>query len=87
VRRPRSQKVVDLARQYGRVYAYAEKTEDCPEGLHTDPKRMMKFFGSTAAFTNMFDVKGQNDEAMELFEDSLEATPQATAYSYLARHM
>lgn len=46
VRRPRSQKVVDLARQYGRVYAYAEKTEDCPEGLHTDPKRMMKVRGS-----------------------------------------
>lgn len=33
-RRPRSQHVVDLARQFGRVYAYAE------DGMHEDPKRI-----------------------------------------------
>ncbi|KAI0134594.1 hypothetical protein BJ170DRAFT_206775 [Xylariales sp. AK1849] len=62
VRRPRSQAVVDMARKFGRVYAYAE------DGMHEDPERMKRFFGEMAAFTNQFDVKGQNAEAVELFE-------------------
>ncbi|CAJ2508096.1 Uu.00g092820.m01.CDS01 [Anthostomella pinea] len=62
VRRPRSQAVVDLARKFGRVYAYAE------DGMHEDPVRMKKFFGQMAAFTNEFDVKGQNDEALKRFQ-------------------
>ncbi|KAI1759838.1 FAD/NAD(P)-binding domain-containing protein [Hypoxylon sp. FL1150] len=61
VRRPRSQAVVDLARKFGRVYAYAEGN------MHEDPERMMKFFGEMAAFTNEFDVKGQNEEALDVF--------------------
>ncbi|KAF2724235.1 FAD/NAD(P)-binding domain-containing protein [Polychaeton citri CBS 116435] len=64
-RRPRSQAVVDLARQFGRVYAYAE------DGMHEDPVRMKQFFGKMAAFTNAFDVKGQNDTAVKLFQDSI----------------
>ncbi|KAK4983607.1 hypothetical protein LTR66_002820 [Elasticomyces elasticus] len=65
VRRPRSQKVVDLARQFGRVYAYAE------DGMHEDPVRMKKFFAGAAAFTNNADLQAQNDEAMRIFENSL----------------
>ncbi|KAI0834593.1 FAD/NAD(P)-binding domain-containing protein [Hypoxylon sp. FL0890] len=61
VRRPRSQAVVDLARKFGRVYAYAE------DGMHEDPARMKKFFGEMAAFTNDFDVKGQNEAAVKTF--------------------
>lgn len=61
VRRPRSQAVVDLARKFGRVYAYAE------DGMHEDPARMMEFFGEMAAFTNEFDVKGQNEAALKAF--------------------
>ncbi|KAK6851162.1 hypothetical protein PG990_007948 [Apiospora arundinis] len=62
VRRPRSQAVVDLARRFGRVYAYAE------DGMHEDPARMKAFFAEMAAFTNQFDVRGQNDEAVRTFE-------------------
>lgn len=60
-RRPRSQHVVDLARQFGRVYAYAE------DGMHNDPKRMKQFFAGAAAFTNNADLQKQNDDAMEIF--------------------
>ncbi|KAI1415322.1 FAD/NAD(P)-binding domain-containing protein [Hypoxylon sp. FL1857] len=61
VRRPRSQAVVELARKFGRVYAYAE------DGMHEDPARMEEFFGEMAAFTNEFDVKGQNEAAVKAF--------------------
>ncbi|TGJ87897.1 hypothetical protein E0Z10_g822 [Xylaria hypoxylon] len=66
VRRPRSQAVVDLARKFGRVYAFAE------DGMHEDPARMKTFFAQMAAFTNDFDVKHQNDEALKLFRQLLE---------------
>lgn len=62
VRRPRSQAVVDLARRFGRVYAYAE------DGMHEDPVRMKAFFAEMSAFTNQFDVRGQNEEAVRTFE-------------------
>ncbi|KAK7931632.1 hypothetical protein PG985_002344 [Apiospora marii] len=62
VRRPRSQAVVDLARRFGRVYAYAE------DGMHEDPVRMKAFFAEMSAFTNQFDVRGQNEEAVRMFE-------------------
>ncbi|KAK3372645.1 hypothetical protein B0H63DRAFT_564032 [Podospora didyma] len=65
-RRPRSQAVVDLARQFGRVYAYA--TED---KMHEDPERMRKFFGGWAAFTNNADLGKQNDDAMRAYEQFL----------------
>ncbi|KAI0471964.1 FAD/NAD(P)-binding domain-containing protein [Xylariaceae sp. FL0804] len=68
VRRPRSQAVVDLARKFGRVYAYAE------DGMHEDPVRMKKFFGEMAAMTNNFDVKGQNDEALRVFDSLLDGS-------------
>ncbi|KAI1342039.1 FAD/NAD(P)-binding domain-containing protein [Xylariaceae sp. FL0016] len=61
VRRPWSQAVVELARRFGRVYAYAE------DGMHEDPARMRAFFAETAAFTNAFDVEGQNEEALRVF--------------------
>lgn len=61
VRRKRSQEVVDLARKYGRIYAFAE------DGMHEDPERMKAFFASTAAFTNLFDCEAQNEEAVRLF--------------------
>ncbi|KAI1776428.1 FAD/NAD(P)-binding domain-containing protein [Hypoxylon cercidicola] len=66
VRRPRSQAVVDLARRFGRVYAYAE------DGMHEDPARMKSFFGEMAAFTNAFDVEGQNGAALRLFMEEEE---------------
>ncbi|KAK3317291.1 hypothetical protein B0T19DRAFT_446259 [Cercophora scortea] len=66
VRRPRSQAVTDLARRFGRVYAYAE-----PGAMHEDPVRMKEFFREAAAFTNEADLQGQNEAATEVFEDSV----------------
>jgi salicylate hydroxylase len=60
VRRPRSQAVVDLARKFGRVYAYAESD------MLNQPEKMRAFFKEAAAFTNNFDVPKQNDDAMTL---------------------
>jgi salicylate hydroxylase len=62
VRRERSQKVVDLARKFGRVYAYAE------DGMHESPEKMREFFKEMSRFTNEFDVERQNREATELFD-------------------
>ncbi|KAK3113366.1 hypothetical protein LTR53_009409 [Teratosphaeriaceae sp. CCFEE 6253] len=64
-RRPRSQAVVDMARKFGRVYAYAE------DGMHEDPVKMKQFFGGAAAFTNNADLQRQNDDAMALFEGAI----------------
>ncbi|KAI1308886.1 hypothetical protein F5Y03DRAFT_404676 [Xylaria venustula] len=75
VRRPRSQAVVDLARKFGRVYAFAE------DGMHEDPARMKAFFAQMAAFTNDFDVKAQNDEAVKLFRQLLEGGGNTAAGS------
>ncbi|KAI0967434.1 hypothetical protein F4678DRAFT_465370 [Xylaria arbuscula] len=76
-RRPRSQAVVDLARKFGRVYVFAE------DGMHEDPARMKAFFAQMAAFTNDFDVKGQNDEAVRLFRQLLEGDGNAKVWSSL----
>ncbi|KAI1138697.1 hypothetical protein F5Y05DRAFT_412569 [Hypoxylon sp. FL0543] len=61
VRRPQSQAVVDLARKFGRLYAYAR------DGMHKNPAKMKEFFAEMAAFTNDFDVKGQNEAAIWSF--------------------
>lgn len=60
VRRPRSQAAVDMARTFGRVYAYA--TED---DIHKDPERMKEFFSKAAAATNNADMQEQNAWALE----------------------
>ena len=65
VRRPRSQKVVDIARTFGRVYAYAEGN------LHEDPQGMRDFFAEAAAFTNEVDLNKQNRDALEIYESIL----------------
>ena len=68
-RRPRSQAVVDLARKFGRVYAYAE------EGIRDDAARIREFFKGAAAYTNNFDVEGQNEDAMGLFVKTMKGEP------------
>jgi salicylate hydroxylase len=68
VRRPRSQAVVDLARKFGRVYAYAESD------MLNRPEKMRAFFKDAAAFTNNFDVQKQNDDAMTLMKKWLRET-------------
>ena len=61
VRRPRSQEVVDLARKFGRVYAYAEPT------VENTPEAMGAFFAGASKLTNEFDLDKQNEEAMDHF--------------------
>jgi salicylate hydroxylase len=61
-RRPRSQAVVNLARAFGRVYAYAEGK------MHESPQKMRDFFAGAAVFTNEADLQKQNDEAIKLYE-------------------
>jgi salicylate hydroxylase len=68
VRRPRSQAVVDLARKFGRVYAYAEAD------MLNRPEKMRSFFKDAAAFTNDFDLRKQNDDAMILMQKWLRET-------------
>lgn len=65
VRRPRSQAVVELARTFGRVYAYAE------DGLHENPQKLKAFFASAASFTNDVDIEQRNIDATSVFLSSL----------------
>lgn len=65
VRIPRTQRVVEMGREFGRMYGFALGD------IHEDPVRMKKRFAESAAFTNNFDVEGQNRRAVEIFEQSL----------------
>ena len=67
VRRPRSQAVVDIARRFGRVYAYAE------DDMHEKPEEMRAFFKEASAFTNNADLNEQNERARQIFEDLLKS--------------
>lgn len=64
-RRARSQRVVDISRQFGRVYAYAEGD------LHTDPAKMKAFMREAGGFTNNVDLNKQTEAAMEAFRSLL----------------
>jgi salicylate hydroxylase len=65
VRRPRSQAVVTMARDFGRLYDFAL------EGVQDDPVKMKQFMGKAAAFTNNADLAKQNQDAVDAFEASL----------------
>ncbi|KAK0649287.1 hypothetical protein B0T16DRAFT_445105 [Cercophora newfieldiana] len=73
VRRPRSQAVVNLARAFGRVYAYAEGD------IHENPQKMREFFAGAALFTNEADLKKQNDEAVKTYESSIRGRSKSCA--------
>lgn len=66
VRRPRSQKIVEISRDFGRLYGYA-----LPEFGPDDPVKMKKFFGKSAAFTNNADLGKQNEDAVNVFLESV----------------
>jgi len=72
IRRPRSQRVVEIARDFGRLYGFA-----IPE-YGDDPDKMRSFFGKNAAFTNNADLGKQNQDAVELFKE-LVANDQGVA--------
>lgn len=61
-RRPRSQRVVEISREFGWLYAYSYGN------LHTDPAKMKAFMREAGGFTNNVDLSKQNEAAMEAFE-------------------
>jgi salicylate hydroxylase len=61
LRRPRSQKVAELSRQFGRMYAFAE------EGVGDDLGKMRAVLGAGAKYTNDVDLEGLNKEAVRRF--------------------
>ncbi|KAK0749696.1 hypothetical protein B0T18DRAFT_437140 [Schizothecium vesticola] len=72
IRRPRSQAVVDLARAFGRVYAYADKD------ICESPEKIRAFFARAAIFTNEVDLKKQNDDAMGVYEKAVNGQSKNT---------
>ncbi|KAK3347698.1 FAD/NAD(P)-binding domain-containing protein [Neurospora tetraspora] len=72
VRMERSQNVVEIARQYGRVYSFNPvQHEGKWAKLHEKPEVMMQWFRQQAAVTNEFNVELQNEWAERLFVTEL----------------
>lgn len=61
LRRPRTQKVAEISRQFGRMYAFAE------EGVGDDLDKMRAILGAGVKYTNDVDLKGLNEEAVRRF--------------------
>ncbi|EGZ69556.1 FAD/NAD(P)-binding domain-containing protein [Neurospora tetrasperma FGSC 2509] len=68
VRMERSQRVVEIAREYGRVYSFNPiQYRGKWVKLHEKPEVMMQWFRQQAAYTNEHDVAFQNTWAGRLF--------------------
>lgn len=67
VRRPRSQKVAALSRQFGRMYAFIEP------GVGRDLDKTRAILGAGAVFTNNVDLDAQNEAAISAFRAAVEA--------------
>lgn len=67
VRRPRSQKVAALSRQFGRMYAFIEP------GVGRDLDKTREILGAGAVFTNNVDLDAQNEAAVSWFRAAVEA--------------
>ncbi|KAK3987307.1 hypothetical protein QBC44DRAFT_246063 [Cladorrhinum sp. PSN332] len=65
VRRPRSQFVVDLARKFGRIYAYAEGD------IHENPDKLREVFDMASIFTNEADLRKHLEQAERKFADEV----------------
>jgi salicylate hydroxylase len=64
-RRPRTQRVAEISRQFGRIYAFAE------EGVSDDLNKMRAILGAGSKYTNDIDLKGLNEEAVTKFLDAI----------------
>ena len=73
VRRPRSQKVVDMSRKFGRIYAYAEGD------MHEHPEQMKEYFANSTAFTNDADLDEHVKTACWLFRRRVHKLPELRA--------
>ena len=59
MRRPRTQKVAEISRQFGRMYAFSE------DGVGDDLNKMRAILGAGAKYTNDIDLELLNKEAIE----------------------
>lgn len=62
VRRARSQRVVEIARTFGRCYVLAQ------DGVGDDSQLIRQLLGPAGAFTNNVDLDEQNAAALRAFE-------------------
>ncbi|KAH8647932.1 hypothetical protein BX600DRAFT_531022 [Xylariales sp. PMI_506] len=60
-RREKSQRIVEMTRQIGRMYLFAEGD------IHEYPDRMREFFGKFMDLTSFFDVAGESQQAADAF--------------------
>lgn len=67
VRRPRSQRVAALSRQFGRMYAFIEP------GVGRDLDKTREILGAGAGFTNNINLDAQNEAAVSWFRAAVEA--------------
>jgi salicylate hydroxylase len=65
IRRPRSQKVVELSRMFGRLCAFME------EGVGDDLDKIRKRMKKSAAIMSDADLQAQNEEAVKRFRGLL----------------
>jgi len=70
-RRPRSQRVVEISREFGRFYALEL------EGVGHELEKMRSYFKTAASFTSDADLQAQNDAALRLFACSLKTDTEA----------
>ncbi|GAB1318036.1 Putative FAD NAD-binding domain-containing protein [Madurella fahalii] len=56
----RTQRVVELARMFGRVYAFAQ------EGIGADPDKIAEFLTDAGEYMNDYDVRGMAGHAVEM---------------------
>lgn len=65
IRRPRSQKVVQISRQFGRINLMLDQ----PDHISTENiAQIRKIYAEGASYTNDVDIEAQNLEALKAFE-------------------
>lgn len=65
IRRPRSQKVVELSRMFGKLYAFME------EGVGDDLDKIRQRMKESAAIMSGIDLQEQNEKALRYFKQLL----------------
>lgn len=82
VRKVRSERVVEMAREYGRVYSFSPiKYRGKWVKLHEKPEVMMQWFRQQAAYTNDNDVAFQTKWAGQVFSVELTRKKEARKQS------
>lgn len=62
VRRERSQRVVEISRNFGRLYSYSL------DEVGVDPEKMTRYLTEKGSYLNDVDLEAQNRDAIALYE-------------------